>query len=589
VGLIHKRAAALAAAGFLCAAGLSAAPRLRLVSSTLGPVSIAQGANGSSQTVEAYNALDGSLNLSLSSPVTWIAGSVGAQRACSAQSGRSGLCTPLQFTLNTSALPAGTVTGIVTVSDPNAVDAPQTITVTVQIGGAVPSSLDVYVAPGATRDLGFSTNGQLGTTVRTNDGGPWLSLSLDGTGSFRFAYPYRVHFAPTAAMGQGTYPATITTAGSSFTPDNKTIQVTMRVTTLPIAQASTDRLRVRLAQGAPAYTTAVTLTNVGQGTLHLQDAKTSGAAWITTTPYSLGGLIPDGVVITINATTLAPGSYKDTITFTSNAAAYAGVLGDATSLTVPVELEIIAAGPPVLDFQGVQDNATFVPGDAVAPGDIVAVKGQQLSAKDLVQAGAPPLSAQLSDTQILFNDQPLPLYYTTYGQIACQILTDAPLGTSLVQVKRQDGQLSNIVSVDVASRAPRLLVGPSLYGVITFPDYSRPMPNGSWPGVATHPAKAGDTLTLWAIGLGPTSPSVATGQPAPSIEPFARLTSTPVVTFGGGIGGATANPLFAGLSPTYAGLYQVNVTIPANAPKGNVYVSLAFSDSTSNSVLIFIQ
>jgi uncharacterized protein (TIGR03437 family) len=63
----------------------------------------------------------------------------------------------------------------------------------------------------------------------------------------------------------------------------------------------------------------------------------------------------------------------------------------------------------------------------------------------------------------------------------------------------------------------------------------------------------------------------------------------PVVNFGGGIGGSTATPLFAGLTPTYAGLYQVNVTIPANTPKGDVYVSLAFGSATSNSVLISIQ
>ena len=285
MGLIRRRAAVIAAAAFICAAGLSAAPRLRLVSSTVGPVSIAQGASGSAlqtQTVEAYNVADGSLNLKLSysaSSASWIAGTVGAQRACSSQ---PGLCTPLQFALNTSALPAGTVTGIVTVSDPNAVDAPQTITVTVQIGGAVPTSLDVYVAPGATRDLGFSTNGPLSTTaVKTNDGGAWLSLSLDGSGSFRFPYLYRVHFAPTAAMGQGTYPATITTAGSSFTADNKTIPVNMRMTTQPVAQPSTSHLVVRLAQGAPAWSTAITLANVGQGSLHIQSAKTSGAAWIT--------------------------------------------------------------------------------------------------------------------------------------------------------------------------------------------------------------------------------------------------------------------------------------------------------------------
>jgi uncharacterized protein (TIGR03437 family) len=584
---MNQCAAALAVAGFLGAAGLSAAPRLRLVSSTVGPVSIAQGANGSAQTVEAYNAADGSLNLSLTSSVAWIAGSVGAQRACAS---RSGTCTPLQLALNTSALPAGTVTGIVTVSDPNAVDAPQTITVTVQIGGAVPASLTVSVAPGGTRDLDFSTNSQLGATVKTNDGGAWLSVALDGTGSFRFSFPYRIHFAPTAAMGQATYNGLITTAGSSFAADNKTIPVTMQVTTQPIAQASTGLLHVRLAQGAPAYTTAIALTNLGQGALHVQDAKTSGAAWITASPYAAGGLIADGAAITINNTSaLAPGAYKDGITFTSNAVAYAGVLGDTSSLTVPVELEVVSAGPPVLDFQGVQDNATFVPGDAVAPGDIAVVKGQQLSTKDFVQAGAPPLATTLSDTQVLFNGQPVPLFYTLYSQIAFQVPTDAPIGTSLVQVKRQDGQVGNQVSVDIAARAPRILVGPGGYGVITNQDYSRPMPEGSWPGVATHPAKTGDTLTLWAIGLGATSPYVATGQPAPSSEPLARLTSPPVVAFGGGIGGATATPLFAGLSPTFAGLYQVNVTIPDGAPKGNVYVSLVFGDSTSNAVLIFIQ
>ena len=207
-----------------------------------------------------------------------------------------------------------------------------------------------------------------------------------------------------------------------------------------------------------------------------------------------------------NTSALVPGLYKDGITFTSNAAAYAGALGDSSSLTVPVELEVVAAGPPVIDFQGVQDNATFVPGDPLAPGDIAVVKGQQLSTKDFVQAGAPPIPTQLSDTQVLFNGQPLPLYYTLYGQIACQIPSDAPLGTSIVQVKRQDGQVSNLVSVDIAARAPRILVGPGGYGVITNQDGSRPMPNGSWPGVPTHPAKIGDTLTLWAIGLGATSP-----------------------------------------------------------------------------------
>ena len=152
-----------------------------------------------------------------------------------------------------------------------------------------------------------------------------------------------------------------------------------------------------------------------------------------------------------------------------------------------------------------------------------------------------------------------------------------------------NGSAPPVEAYNVASRAPRLLVGLGLYGVITNLDGSRPMPDGSWPGVAAHPAKAGDTLTLWAIGLGSTSPFVATGQAAPSSEPLARLTTTPTINFGGGIGGAIAIPDFAGLSPGSAGLYQINVRIPDLAPKGAVYVTLAFGDSTSNPVQIVIQ
>ena len=55
------------------------------------------------------------------------------------------------------------------------------------------------------------------------------------------------------------------------------------------------------------------------------------------------------------------------------------------------------------------------------------------------------------------------------------------------------------------------------------------------------------------------------------------------------IGGAIATPDFAGLSPTSAGLYQINVRIPQLVSKGTVYVTVAFGDSTSNPVSIEIQ
>jgi len=98
----------------------------------------------------------------------------------------------------------------------------------------------------------------------------------------------------------------------------------------------------------------------------------------------------------------------------------------------------------------------------------------------------------------------------------------------------------------------------------------------------------GDTLIIYAVGLGDTSPAVATGDPAPG-GPLAQVIGTPSVNFGGGIGAPVVVPDYAGLSPTSAGLYQINVRIPEGTPKGNVNLTVAFGDATSNPVQISVQ
>ena len=190
---------------------------------------------------------------------------------------------------------------------------------------------------------------------------------------------------------------------------------------------------------------------------------------------------------------------------------------------------------------------------------------------------------------MLVNGRQAPMYYSSYGQLAFQMPYEITNGTAVIQVQR-DGLTSNPVSVQVADRAPRLLlIGAGTYGAIQNQDLSIPMPVGAFPGVNTHPAKAGDALTIYAIGLGPTSPSVISGQPAPAAEPLARLTSLATVVFGGGIGSPIGVPLYAGLTPTFAGLYQINVVVPEGLPKGVVNLSVAFSDSISNPVQIYLQ
>ena len=574
MGVIKQVSFAATAAAILLSNSVMAAPLLRLTASTVGPVSIAQGSNGPVQTVEIFNAGDGALSPKLSSSVTWITPTAGSQRACSSG---TGLCIPISIALNTAGLASGTQTGIVTVADNNAgvVDAPQTITVTVAIGGQVPSSVDVFVAPGQSRDVSLTTNSSFVGTAKTTDGGQWLSLAVDGTGSFRFLFPYRIHIAPSASMAPGTYSGTLTTSGSSFAPDNKSIPVTMRVTTQPIAQASAGRISVKLAQGASPVTRSVTLTNVGQGSLTLSGAVTNGGTWVSSSTAN------NAAVLTFDPGTLAPGIYTGSVALASN--------GANGTVTIPIDFTVVAKGAPVINYQGVVDNGTFTAGDTVARGDVMVVLGDQLSFSALTVGKAPPLDTAIGGASVLVNGKLAPMYYSSYGQLAFQMPYEIPNGTAVVQVQR-DGLSSNLVSVQVADRAPRLLlIGVGTYGAIQNQDLSIPMPVGSFPGVNTHPAKAGDALTMYAIGLGPTSPSVITGQPAPGNPPFAPLTTLATVNFGGGIGGMVVQPLYAGLTPTFAGLYQVNVVVPEGLTPGVVNLTLAFSDSVSNPVQIYVQ
>jgi uncharacterized protein (TIGR03437 family) len=210
----------------------------------------------------------------------------------------------------------------------------------------------------------------------------------------------------------------------------------------------------------------------------------------------------------------------------------------------------------------------------VAPGDVCIVRGEQLSLSDPAMAAGLPLPTSLGGATVLVNDVRAPLYYTSFGQIAFQMPYSTVTGTALVQVER-DGQISNTVTVNVVASAPQVLV-------VTDAAYQL--------RDASHPTKAGETLVLWAIGLGATNPPVETGAAAP-LSPPAVAANPPLVVFSGGATGTSeqVTPAFAGLSGGSAGLYQVNVTVPADMPKGAAYVGLDIPNWGSNWMPLTVQ
>lgn len=546
---------------------LAAAPKLRLSTTAVGPVVVSQGATGAA-SVDISNAGDGAFNLTAASSVPWIVPTVSGSR--------------LQLSLQTASLSRGLYTGLVTVNDPNALDAPQTVTVTVQVGSAVPDKADFFAAPnGSPAELHFITGSKLNSAITTQSGGQFLALALEGGGSFQFAFPYKIVATPLSGLGEGTYTGSIVTSGSTSAADNKTIPVTLRITSQPIAQLSADSLRFRLAQNGPAQTQFVTIANRGLGSLSITGvtpATTSGGSFLTAAqPAGFSG-----ISVTANPANLAPGSYQGTVTVASNAA--------NGPITIPVQFDVVAQGPPVSFYQGVVNNATFQP-ETVAQGDIVALFGDQLTMSAPQQASSLPLATTLGDTRVFVNDQPAPVYYTSYNQINFQIPYEAATGAAVVRVER-GGQRGNSISLNIARAIPRVLrLGIKDYGIIVNQDGSFPIP--ATPGVNSHPAKVGDTLVIYALGLGQTTPSVTSGTAAPS-SPLALVTRTNRVIFGGGGGffgdGVTTTPFFVGLTPGFVGLYQINVVIPDGTPSGSeVGLLLSGDDGPSNRVTIAVQ
>jgi uncharacterized protein (TIGR03437 family) len=184
------------------------------------------------------------------------------------------------------------------------------------------------------------------------------------------------------------------------------------------------------------------------------------------------------------------------------------------------------------------------------------------------------------------NGQAVPLYYIGPGQIDFEVPIDASLGDGTVQVVR-NGQAGNLAYINIKDRAPHfLLLNGGPYAIMTSatPDLT---------GIPSHPAKAGDALVIYTIGLGPTSPSVPSGTASPS-PPDQLATVTPATQVCFGVPtpffpAPCATPFFVGLSPGFVGLYQINVFIPQDVPSGNTPLYFLVNGVPSDTVQLAVQ
>ncbi len=245
--------------------------------------------------------------------------------------------------------------------------------------------------------------------------------------------------------------------------------------------------------------------------------------------------------------------------------------GTAYLLSLRVKSPAMTGSGVFLNPQGVVNAASNTPFTTnLAPGEFVSLYGSGLSP---VTLGAPslPLPTTLGGVRVIFNGTPAPIYYVSPTLISAIIPYSVPEQQMIEISVENNGVASNVVEGITGITAPGIFTIPSGglgNGAALHADYSL---------VSTaNPARAGETVLIFLTGLGAVKPSVTAGAPAPS-NPASSVSNWVEVY----LDGRAAKVSYAGLVPGVAGLYQLNVTIPAGLTPGNIQIEIDTSDSTN--------
>lgn len=242
-----------------------------------------------------------------------------------------------------------------------------------------------------------------------------------------------------------------------------------------------------------------------------------------------------------------------------------------------------SGGTPATPVISEVDNAFSNIGNSpIESGSWVVIKGTNLTGTNPGRGwnANESFPTTMDGTSVTIDGKPAYLYYISPSQLNVQAPSDTAIGPVSVVVTN-NGVSSAAATAHYQSDSPALLQwggGQYPYALITRGgDYiGNPIivPN-------TVPAHAGDTLTLWATGLGPTSPSIPAGEQPTT---FPSVTPMPTITVGGVNVTVTAAVL------RYAGLYQLNVQLPPSVPTGEQFIKVVEGSYQSpDGVLISIQ
>jgi uncharacterized protein (TIGR03437 family) len=229
------------------------------------------------------------------------------------------------------------------------------------------------------------------------------------------------------------------------------------------------------------------------------------------------------------------------------------------------ELPAIVKPGPMIFAKGVVPAAGPAPFPYdVAAGAYVSIYGANFAST--MQTSTRPYPIQVGDVQVLVNGAAQGIVYVSPGQINFVYSNEAP-GLTQLTVKNANGQ--NTLNVRVAPAVPSIFLVDSagsaaavngLTGVVVGPN---------------APLHAGDFISIYLTGLGATT--TRNGLDYTQIQPTVAL------------GGQICAVSYAGRTPGFAGLDQINCTVPSGVTGSAVPVAVTSNGRVSNTAFVAIQ
>jgi uncharacterized protein (TIGR03437 family) len=262
-------------------------------------------------------------------------------------------------------------------------------------------------------------------------------------------------------------------------------------------------------------------------------------------------------------------------------------------LAVYVAIAVVAVTPRLCaqpSISAVENAAGNIdprmPNGGIAQGSIFVVYGKGLGPTNIASAPAPFQSTSVSNTSVAVTVGGATvnalMYYTSAGQVAALLPSNTPTGAGMITVTYNNQTSAKAPITVVANNLGIFTIDSTGTGpaVVAYPDYSLVSPfkasNCGGPNTTCGAANPGDTLILWATGLGAINGSDAAGAGLGVNMPNIPLTVW--------LGGVQAPVIYQGRSGCCVGEDQVVFTVPNNVPIGcAVPLAVQINGQVSNS------